>query len=646
VARQQPTAFQRVFPIRDYLRGSARAAVLWSAAGSILLCLLLFTLYLIGDLLTTGGVLRVQTGLGDQVYERLGERPNTTDRGLLPAVWWGRDKVWGPALIAAWKGIPWLQTNIAALVMLILTAAVIWLLRRVSLARALRAATRSGFEVASRTRLSLHRQTLRLGPGDIEGRDQEHVYELFTTDVDRLRDAVLRSIQVFGRSPLKLVLLVVLAFIIHPLLAIQCIIPLAACWYVAQREERRVTVLKQRAQSQAEAELRLLAESLRKTRLVRGYGMEDYARDHFEKHVQRYQQIAAGSIRGSRFPTWSSTVLVLGSAVIVFYLIGAKVLITPQDLSFAAALLFVAALMAMYDPLRELWSIQGEREEATQAANRIQRYLNRIPDVGQAVGAKFLQPLSKTITFENVVYAGADKRPLLNQLSLKVSAGQQVCIVSTDPSEALALAYLLPRFIEPQAGRVLIDDEDIAWVTLESLRAEALYVGGNDPFFTGTVRENISGGESQHTLNEVTESAKVTHAHNFILKLPQGYETVIGEHGEQLDVGQSFRLSLARALLRNPALMIVEEPAQNLDEDTKSLLDDAYQRIVQNRTILYLPARMTTLRRADQIVFLHQGKVEAVGTHAQLVASSSLYRHWEYMRFNEFRHEVDLQPTT
>src|SRR3569623_382473 len=93
VARQQPAAFQRVFPIRDYLRGSARAAVLWSAAGSILLCLLLFTLYQIGDLLTTGGVLRVQTGLGDQVYERLGERPNTTDRGLLPAVWWGRDKV-------------------------------------------------------------------------------------------------------------------------------------------------------------------------------------------------------------------------------------------------------------------------------------------------------------------------------------------------------------------------------------------------------------------------------------------------------------------------------------------------------------------------------------------------------------------------
>jgi ABC-type multidrug transport system fused ATPase/permease subunit len=193
---------------------------------------------------------------------------------------------------------------------------------------------------------------------------------------------------------------------------------------------------------------------------------------------------------------------------------------------------------------------------------------------------------------------------------------------------------------------VLIDDEDIAWVTLESLRAEALYVGGNDPFFTGTVRENISGGETQHTLNEVTEAAKVTHAHNFILKLSQGYETVIGEHGEQLDVGQSFRLSLARALLRNPALMIVEEPAQNLDEDTKSLLDDAYQRIVQNRTILYLPARMTTLRRADQIVFIHQGRVETVGTHAQLVASSQLYRHWEYMRFNEFRHEVDLQPTT
>ncbi|HVW02577.1 MAG TPA: ABC transporter transmembrane domain-containing protein, partial [Planctomycetaceae bacterium] len=360
MAKQQPSAFQRVFPIRDYLRGSARAAVLWSAAGSILLCLLLFTLYLVADLLATGGVLRVQMGLGDAVYERFGERPQTADRGLLPAVWWGRDKLWGPALIATWRAIPLLQTNVAALVLLTLTGAVIWLIRRFALARALRAATRSGFEVASRTRLSLHRQTLRLGPGDIEGRDQEHVYELFTTDVDRVRDAVSRSIQVFGRSPLKLVLLIALAFMIHPLLAIQCIIPLAACWYVAQREEGRVAVIKQRAKSQAEAELRLLAESLRKTRLVRGYGMEDYAREHFEKHVQRYQQIAAGSIRGERFPTWSSIGLVLVSAVVVLYLIGAKVLITPEDLSFAAALLFIGALTAMYDPLRELWAIPGE----------------------------------------------------------------------------------------------------------------------------------------------------------------------------------------------------------------------------------------------------------------------------------------------
>jgi ABC-type multidrug transport system fused ATPase/permease subunit len=289
-----------------------------------------------------------------------------------------------------------------------------------------------------------------------------------------------------------------------------------------------------------------------------------------------------------------------------------------------------------------MWELPLIRRKVSRVADRIYRYLNRIPEVGQAVGAKFLQPLSKSIQFESVSYSLPNKRKVLDGLDLKIPAGEVTSVLSLDPLSAQALAYLLPRFIEPQAGRVLFDGEDIAWVTLESLRAETMFVGQSDPFFTGTVLENITCGSGDYSLQEITEASKQTHAHNFILKLPQGYETVLGEHGEQLDAGQAFRLGLARAVLRDPALMIIAEPSETMDEDTKSLLDDAYNRITRNRTVIFLPSRLSTLRRADHIVLLHQGKVEAVGTYATLVRKSALYRHWEYMRFSEFSRQQEL----
>jgi ABC-type multidrug transport system fused ATPase/permease subunit len=196
------------------------------------------------------------------------------------------------------------------------------------------------------------------------------------------------------------------------------------------------------------------------------------------------------------------------------------------------------------------------------------------------------------------------------------------------------VAYLLPRFIEPTRGRVLFDGEDIAWGTLESIRTETAYVGGDDPILSGTVLDNILCGDPRYSLNDAIEAAKLVHAHKFISRLPQGYETILGEHGEQLEVGAAFRLGLARAALRDPAVMIIEEPQVLLDDDTKALIDDAYQRLSGKRTMIYLPGRLTTSRRCDQVIMLHDGKVEGMGAHQDLTKSCELYRHWDYLTFN------------
>jgi ABC-type multidrug transport system fused ATPase/permease subunit len=336
-------------------------------------------------------------------------------------------------------------------------------------------------------------------------------------------------------------------------------------------------------------------------------------------------------------------VLLLACIAGVTFVVGTKVLQNelPYGLSFSGALLMLAIVASLPRPLTGLWGLRERRAATRLAADRIFRYLSQVPAVSQAVGAKFLEPLSQQINFEDISYSLPNDRKLLDGLKLTINAGQVVAIVAFDPLEPRALAYMLPRFIEPQAGHLLFDGEDIAWGTLESLRAETVYVGGSDPFFTATVAENVICSSVGYTLPDATEAAKTAHAHSYILKLPQGYETLIGEHGEHLDPGQGFRLGLARAVLRDPALMVIEEPMEYLDDDTKSLLEDSYNRIARGRTVIFLPSRLSTLRRADSVIFLHHGKVEAQGTYQELVRSSSLFRHWEYMRFNQYRREIE-----
>ena len=247
--------------------------------------------------------------------------------------------------------------------------------------------------------------------------------------------------------------------------------------------------------------------------------------------------------------------------------------------------------------------------------------------------------MSKTLHFENVKYQTPSGQKILDGVDFKLEVDKCYSITSANPLEARAVALRLPRFIEPREGSVMIDGEDISWVTLESLRAETVFVAADDPPFEGTVFDNIRGGQADLTLQQVTEAAKLTHAHNFIVKLFNGYETVLTSQGDTLDAGQRFRLGLARAIVRNPALLIVEEPWSPLDEDTKTLLVDAYDRICRNRTVIFLPARLSTVRRTDQVIVLHEGKVAAIGPHAKLVSQSPIYRHWEYIHFNEFRNE-------
>jgi ABC-type multidrug transport system fused ATPase/permease subunit len=683
VPAQPSDTFQRTFPWREWYAGVGRGALLWSVLHGGLVCLLLLLLGLFLGLLTDRGRLAVRlrgeeierfeavTGLAvrpaiDQPADALPEpepaAPETEqgakgadagavepavvevqrefdDAGLLPSVWRSQDTWWGHGVAAAYRRLPALRRNSTALVTLLTAGVMLWLLRVAVLAHLRTTCRLAASEVAMRLRRHVHRQALRLGAEDIDGRGLEGAQTLFHDDAEAVRQRLFEWLLTITRYPCELAFLVAAAVSVEWLLTGQWALFGLLAWFVMERGERHAEHVRRLAEDRSRAELKSLTHGLAYARLVRGYGIEQFAHEQFQVHAQRYLAQIRLQDRVQDNPLWLRLVssLIVGAiAAFLLFLLAAKVLV--GDISWPGAGVFLTAVAVGLHAEVRLRSLPKLRQDVAVAADRIWRYLDQLPTVSQAVGARFLQPLSKTLHVERVTYRGPDQRVLLDKLDVTLPANRSYALLSLDPLEAKAFACLLPRLIEPQAGRILFDGEDIAWGTLESLRAETLYVSADDPLLPGTVLDNILAGRTNAALPQATEAAKEAHVHNFISRLPQGYETVLTGRDDPLDVGQRFRLSLARALLRNPSVMIIEEPAAALDEDTKQLLDDTYNRMCPGRTVFFLPRRLSTVRRCDDILFFHHGRIEAYGHHSLLVKESPLYRHWEYLHFNEFRH--------
>ena len=575
-------------------------------------------------------------------------RVSYDEHGILPAVWQTRDSWWGGAVSILYRKVSWLQTNILALIWILSVGVLLFVFRCFCLGRIRYHSHRSSIDGITAARRQLHRQIIRLSPEDLDGTGNEMANQLFVDEVEILRNGLFQSISTICRYPLELLGLSLVLLSLNWQLSLQWIAALVL-GILFINGVRRAAVQKSRlAEDRARDEQHVLLSNFKNARLTRGLGIERDEHEQFQKHLTRYHSRLNDFLFASDAVDHPKSHVMFACAGLMAFLVflacsnvlTSKITSSVDRLTAAEALTFFVAVALSIPSILALKMLPVFRHDLGLSAEKIQRYLNRVPTVSQAIGAKFLQPMGKTLHFENVKFVSQAGQKILDGVDFKFEVDKCYAIVSADPLEAKAVALMQQRFIEPREGRVMIDGEDIAWVTLESLRAETVFVAADDPPFEGTVFENIRGGQSELTLQQVTEAAKISHAHNFIIKLFNGYETVLTAEGDSLDIGQRFRLGLARAIVRNPALLIIEEPWSVLDDDTKALLADAYDRICRERTVIFLPARMSTVRRTDQVLVLHEGKVAALGPHAKLVAQSPIYRHWEYMHFNEFRREA------
>ena len=198
------------------------------------------------------------------------------------------------------------------------------------------------------------------------------------------------------------------------------------------------------------------------------------------------------------------------------------------------------------------------------------------------------------------------------------------------------MVCLIPRLLDPRSGRILIDGHDLRDVTVDSVRAQVATVLQADLVFTDSVLVNIGLGDPMNTLPRIIEAAKLAHAHNFIQDLPHGYDTIVGPLGHYLEPDELYRIALARACLHDPSIVVIEEPTNPLDDDTKHMIDDTIDRLATDRTLIFLPHRLSTIRRCSQVIVLHNGRVEATGPPRDVHGQSKLYRHIQYVEFNQF----------
>jgi ABC-type multidrug transport system fused ATPase/permease subunit len=531
--------------------------------------------------------------------------------------------------------VPTLRNNLGALTSLLavglgllLTLCVVAQFRRSVLADAVSA-------MATALRRQIHRQMYRLGQSSLPTEGTGPVVNLFSREVNDIRDGMFMDLDLRPRVAVLGVGLLALALFIAPFLTIFLVSLGGLVWMTTRLMLRDLRKISDAAMRDAAVQLCLLHEDLGLLRTVRVYGMENFDKQRFDEHLERYREADSRRIKteGRLNPTIG---LLFGSAAILALGVLCYATLVSHGPSFAAILIMVGALAALVHPALEWLSLQQSIRQGTRSAGAVFEFLERRPELQQHGGANFLAPLQDRISLENVTLESRSGRVLLEGVSAEFPAGSRTAIMSLEEDAKLALACLIPRLIDPKIGRIRIDGKDLRDVTLESIRAQVATVLQADLVFTDSVAVNIGLGDPSFPLPRIIEAAKVAHAHNFIQDLPHGYDTNIGQLGHYLSADEQYRIALARAYLHDPSIVIIEEPNIPLDDDTKHLIDDTVARLAMGRTLIILPHRLSTIRSCNQIIVLQNGRIESVGQPRELQAESKLYRHLQYVEFNQF----------
>ena len=414
------------------------------------------------------------------------------------------------------------------------------------------------------------------------------------------------------------------------------IVPLAVVTMV--RMGKRLRALAASGQERMGDMASTLQETLSGIRVVKAYGREEAEAERFRQSNKAFLNTTMKAIQVSSLGSSHMEVIgVVGVAAIIWY---GGYLVINGTMTPGAFFSFLTAMFMAYTPIRKLSGSNNTIQQALAAAERVFNVIDLKTEQEEERGQLTLPPITQSVSFQDVTFHyDGQSLPALTDVDLTIRAGEMIAVVGSSGSGKTTLVNLLPRFYEPTAGRILIDGVDIQSYKLASLRAQIGIVSQEVVLFDDSVRNNIAFGRRDATDEQIVAAARQAYAHDFIHRLPQGYQTVVGERGVKLSGGERQRLAIARAILRDPPLLILDEATSALDTESERVVQLALANLMQNRTTVVIAHRLSTIQRADRIVVLDRGTIVEMGTHDMLMARGGQYKRLHAMQFQDVTNE-------
>jgi subfamily B ATP-binding cassette protein MsbA len=452
-------------------------------------------------------------------------------------------------------------------------------------------------------------------------------------DVQIIKDSMIAVINSLFRDPPLIIIFSAVLFIFNWKLTLLVFALIPVTGFVLAKIGNSLKKRSIRSQERIADITSILDETFGAMRIVKAFGMENYEIERFREEEKKYFHLLTSLIRRRALASPITEFFGVITITIILYFIGSQIVLGESDMTPGAFFVFLGIFFQMMPSIKLVGQVFNSIQEGIAASERVFSILDTTPKIVDAPNAIELKSFNKGIQFDNVSFKYEKSDLILNKINLEINKGEVLAIVGPSGAGKSSLVDLIPRFYDVIDGSILIDDIDIRSITVKSLRSYIGVVTQETILFNDTVRNNIAYGLQDLSQDKIIDAAKAANAHNFIENLKDGYETIIGDRGTKLSGGERQRLSIARALLKNPPILILDEATSSLDTESEVLVQQAIERLMTGRTSIVIAHRLSTVQRANKIIVLSDGEIVEEGTHVVLLGKLGLYHKLYNMQF-------------